>query len=762
MTRALLEMAGKNLFRAHIAQVAAKQDLRVEIELAAPLEREGNNLIWRYPLVEDAQDVALDWLRVRVETPTGIATKNNMGAHEGESEILWRKYNFKPDVDVRVAFPTKPVSAPLQADLSAEHTSDVNGILDEGFFAIDLKTTTNPATPPELSGVATSEITRIERPTPGVARVFGRYSGSGNAVVRWGDEKAVVFFPRPPQGDVREVARLVEALWGARRIKELSADPKNQEHVQALSHRFGLASKYTTWLAMPIAQRHAYEDEVRRINTVRKGAELSRIVAIEVEANRPFSPLALGARAGLRALERSSAGRKSGFVEQDARLNGLRVRMKELAKEVVARRLGLPDRGELNAGTYLTRLAAVGEQDEGDFLQNAQQGLRFQQVKALKARYTGEVCALRGSEPKVQVLKTQIKALENRYGIADDNFETKAMRLATQGVAKATLEEALQGREDTEHAAILRDTGERFTRILGNNSFEKAFFQPQIEARLGKASDDLLEEIEAGRNHSERAVSARREVEALYALAPGLRNNLRSVGSREWQRDLAGRARAHEAAYRLAQSRRDGTGKEAMQDDLQGQLDELSNQTDQDASESPKANPAQTNGQSSQTGNQSRSHSGATLSVKAPRDSRQVMANFSDGTAVPLAWNNTNERFETRFSAPVSGSEGTETIAVSVVAANGNRQKFSMALPVDAPKPDGDGGKRKLKFSGDSATDRVSALLPWGRVELQAQENGAFAAQVGVPAAWKNRQTKVRFLVLDKAGNATEIEVNWR
>lgn len=777
---ALVEMTGKNVFRARIAQVAARQDLRVEIELAAPLEREAKGLVWRYPLVEDTRDVTLDWLRVRVESNPNVTATNNMGADQREGTLLWRKYNFKPSVDARVAFTltnaaatnadAKPTVQPLQADLSAEHQSDgKDGFLDEGFFALDLKSATNPSSDPQLSGIATRETTKIERPSPGVARLFGRYSGWGDAVVTWGEQKIVVFFPRPPQGDAREVPRLVEALWGAKRIEDLSADPKNQVRVQTLSHRLGLPSKYTSWLAMPAAQRRDYDEQIRRLDTQRKGAELGRVVAMEIEAGHPFSPAALQARARLRALERSSVGRKTGFVEQDVRLNSLRVRMKELAKIVVSRRLGLTSPGERDADKRLAVLAQAGVQDERDFLDNAQQGLRYKQVKALKATYTNQVCALRGDEPKVQNLKKQITALENRYGIADDDFGTKALKLATQVVAKTTLEEAIQGREDSERAARLRDTGEKFSRELGDVSFEKTYFQPQIEARLGQASDILLEEIEAGRENSERAQSAKREVEALYALEPGLRGNLRSVGSREWQRDLAWRARAHETAYRLAQTKRDRPSDDAKISDLQGQLDYLSNHTEQDAGDFEKIEADRmSNDQPLETARQYRLRPGDPLiSVKAPQDAREVVALLPDGTIAPLAWNEANRAWETRFDVPAFLRDGAYTIGILVVTNDGKRQKFSMPFSVDTQKPGGmgevggDGGMWNLKFLCDSRTERVSALLPWGRVELKSQ-NGVFGAQTPVPAEWQNRKARVRFLVTDKAHNRTEIAVDWR
>ncbi len=798
------ERSHRNVFRARISQVAARQDLRVQIELAAPLEREMNALVWRYPLVDDTRDVTLDWLRVHVETDQNRPSKDNMGAQKNNGEFLWRKYNFKPKVDTRVSFPSSSSAGTLNADLSAEHRTDGRGaFLDDGFFALDLKSDKNFQSAPQISGIATSDITRIERPAPGVARVFGRYSGSNNAVVTWGDQKVSVFFPRPPQGEITEVQHLAQVLWGAHRIEDLSADDKNEAKVVALSHSFNLLSRWTSWLAMPAKQRKQYDEQIKRLDTQRKGEDLGRSVALEIEANRPFSPLALQARAGLRALERSSVGRKTGFNEQHARQNALRARMKELAKTVVSRRLGLVQQGEQDAEARLKRLAQSGAQDEDDFLQNAQEGLRFKQVKALKADYTDQVCALRNSDPKVVALKKKIVVLENRYGIADDNFQSNALKLATQVVAKTTLEEALAGREDGERAARLRDMGERFTRDLGDNSFDQSYFKPQVEERLASANETLISEIEAGRENSGVAQGARHELESLYALAPDLRGTIRSEGSREWQQDLAWKARAHETAYRLAQTKRDSPNDAAKISDLQSQLDYLSGHTEQDSDEFEHAETQRLNNdepletarqfrlnadgspdtdeqtipdESQQTENDAMINaanqyllrpSSPLIAVRVPQNSKEVTALLPDGTQTPLVWNGVTRQWEARFDVPTDVEDDHYIIQIMVVNSQGTRTSYSMPFSVATQKPTaigevgGNSRVWNLRLLCDSRTARVMAFLPWKQVELMGHQNGEFKQQVKVPAQWQGHNAVVRFVITDKTHNTTEIEVNW-
>ena len=764
---ALVELKGKNVFRARIRPVKARQDLRVELQLAAPLDHETGALAWNYPIQSDTRDVTLDWMRVRVVGDKNAKMTSDMDAPVADGETILRKYNVKPDSNLHVAWPSP--EAPLRANISAEHVLDAQGnSTPDGYFALDLQSKEVPKGDPKITGIAVSDLV-IEHPTPTTARVFGRYSGSGNATITWGEQKTLVWFPRTPVGDAREVGNLARSLWGAGRIEELSSDPKNAPRVKLLSHGLGLPSRWTSWLALSGEERQKYNDEIRRVDLQSKSAALGRVVARGIEANRPYSPEVLQARAQLRALERSSFGRKIAFQEEDARHNGLKVRMKELAKIVVSRRLGLAQSGESDASTRLARLANIGDENEDDFLDNAQKGLRFKQVKFLKAQYTQQVCALRGDESATQNLAKRIEALQNRYDIEDNGFKAQAQLLATRGIAKAVLAEAIQGREDGEHAARLWDTGERFAHERGEDSFDTTYYRPQIQAALDEQNQTLLEELEAGRDSSSEAQTARREITRLYALAPALRGNLRSVGSREWQLDLAWRARAHETAYRLAQAKRDRPSDTDEIDALQSKLELQSNQTEHDAGDFQQIEDKRLqNNEPLETARQYRLRPGDPLvSVAAPKDARSVVALLPDGTVQPLAWNAANTKWETRFDVPAYALDGQYLVRVLVVNADGKRQGFSMPFSVDTVKPralgevGGDGSHWNLKILSDERTDRVCALLPWGRKDLFALSGGLFAARVAVPKAWQGREAKVRFLVTDKAHNRTEISVDW-
>jgi hypothetical protein len=51
-------------------------------------------------------------------------------------------------------------------------------------------------------------------------------------------------------------------LWASHRIAQLSARESNREEVVALSKRFGMPSKWTSWLAIPLAERANFKQQI--------------------------------------------------------------------------------------------------------------------------------------------------------------------------------------------------------------------------------------------------------------------------------------------------------------------------------------------------------------------------------------------------------------------------------------------------------------------------------------------------------------------
>ncbi len=761
----LVEMIGKNLFRARINPVAANQDLRVEIQLAQPLRSEKSALVWNYPLAADTRDVTLDWLRARIEVKNGAGALNNYGAALADGEFLVKKYNYKPQTALRVSLPQTP--APLAAHLVAEHVAKADKSGDDAYFALSLRSPTAISGAPKISGVEVFEVMPAEKPSPGEIRLFGRYRGKGAATVSWGGARSVVWFP-PSSDAENEISALAAKLWGAARIESLPQGEKSRAKVMAISFGFDLPSKWTSWLAMPHEERKKFDEQIRRIDFNRKGTFRARTWVLEAERGDRYSPRALEARAALRALTRSSAGRKFGFDEENARKNAIQTRFNELAHLAITRQLGI-GKGDAQAREKMARLASVSNETPDSYLKNAAHELRLVQVHTLAKRWKAEVVALREATPQAKRLKAQLTVLSERYG-AEQDFENEAYAATLKQIALDVLNEALQGREDGPRAARLLDVGERYTRRTGDSSFRTTFYEPTIAANLEEANDQLLSEIEAGRDASEDARDAKARINQLYRLAPALRQASAQPGSKEWQIERAIKGRAHEAAYRLAQTKRERPSDAQSQAQLQAQLDRLAASTAEDSSDFEKYEDKRVaQGEPLLNARQYQLRPGDPLiAVSAPRDAR-VVAVLPDGEVRPLAWSELTAKWETRFDVPAYARDGKYVIQILIARADGSRSRFTMPFTVDtaAPRALGSANARdeahwQLTLWTQSTTERVVALLPWReKIPLARQKDGLFAASADVPSDWRGKAAQVRFVVTDKAHNRTQISVDW-
>ncbi len=807
---ALVEMTGKNVFRARIAKVLPKYNLRVEVKYAQPLGVQGGAAAWSYPLLADTRDVTLDWLRVIATIRNAPGAQSNFGARLEDGAFGLKKYHFKPGFDPRITLASS--SANLQAHLVSQHRQQDGKAADDAYFALSLRgadTDTDAKTLPQIAGVSTFDVLPPQREANGQIRLFGRYRGKGTAIISWGRAKTVVWFP--PASDAKnEVAGLAAPLWGANKIAVITSQKDSRAEVIALSTQFDVPSKWTSWVAMPSEQRIALRDQLRRLDMERRGGDLSRTVAIELENGRPFSPKSLQARGALRALARSGVGRKSGFDEEKARGAAIELRLEQLGRDAMAARMGIIARNDADA--KMTRLSAVSGAQKAPFLQRAQKGLRETQVKAITSKWTREVIALRENTSTARRLKTQLVALQNRYGMQED-FELAVYEKTARQMALFTLNEALAGRENTRRAAVFIDAGERYARKCGQKSFQRDFYAPTIQTNLDASNDQIVQEIEAGRDSSADARDAQNRVRHLFALAPQLRGDFRAQGSKEWEIDRARRGLAHETAYRLAQTKTEHPQQKAEQNALRAQLERLADQTEADADEilasetaryktrqplltarqfqkqqevasddpAPLALPTSTPEEPAATpepevdeapadpASQFQVRPGDPLiSLAAPRDARQVVAILPDGTLKKLEWNNQTARWETRFDVPTYAPDGGYLVQILLVRSDGSRAKFQMRFDVDTAAPRAralafqNGATWNLRLWTEKSAQRVSALTPWQeRVAMQRQNGGLWSQSVAVPPQWRNRRAQIRFFVTDSAHNKTEISVEW-
>ncbi|RYG67871.1 hypothetical protein EON80_12740, partial [bacterium] len=248
---ALIEMVGKNSFRARIFPIEAGNDLKIEIQLAQTLEQTAKGPQWTYPLREETQNKALEKVKIRVHSASP-ATSNLGQFEDGDLRIDERNYQAQDDLRTQVA----QKAAPIRASLLAARDGG-----EDGFFALSLtpnSTITHPIV--NIAGVPTYEVLTPEPDQLAAGEpivVLGRYRGSGKALVSLGGQSLEVEFP-----NAVEKGNVASLLWAANRIETLSEDEKNEMQVMKMSKRFGVPSKWTSWLAIPAEERENFKRQM--------------------------------------------------------------------------------------------------------------------------------------------------------------------------------------------------------------------------------------------------------------------------------------------------------------------------------------------------------------------------------------------------------------------------------------------------------------------------------------------------------------------
>ena len=296
---ALIEIAGKNIFRARIFPVMPNADLRVEISTVETLPSTPNGCEYSLPLKpEIAGKGTLENLdvTVRVAPDAMIAGVGNdlalPVARDGSGAAVMRlsQKNFRPSQDLKIGIRFR--KAPLRALMLASASGG-----RDGFFALALTSYRDVAQPKlRFEGADVYDVLPQKLPPIKAGRellVVGRYRGAStrnNArAILGGDLAAPVVF-----SSQRRDNSIATKLWAAERIETLSASTRAEARAQvvALSQRFTLPSKYTSWVAVPQAElksdpsRKAYEDM----------AYFARAYAAEIIAGRAESLVARGFR----------------------------------------------------------------------------------------------------------------------------------------------------------------------------------------------------------------------------------------------------------------------------------------------------------------------------------------------------------------------------------------------------------------------------------------------------------------------------------
>ena len=710
---ALIEMVGKNSFRARIFPVFGGQDLKVEVKLAQALPAVREGALWSYPareLVGNAKDAKLEHFALTVRGAGAL--KSNMGAFKN-GVLSVKKTDYRPDDDARVVVAQN--AAPLRASLLAARDGGA-----DGFFAVSLTPRDGLVRPRfKISGVATYDVLtpRVDRVAGGQNyTVYGRYRGAGRAIVSLNSESVSLQLPATRAPD-----NAAAKLWAARYLERLSENSANRFKVVALSKRFGLVSKWTSWLAIPRAERENFAQ-------------------ITAQADRDNAGRAY-AMAYAQRDAKSAAAQKQIFERLTARLNkdGRGRRSRPLAAYL---------------GDALDQVSMAVKVSRADAKVSPQSA----RLKRIEANLIAAGARHTESYPfqSANALADALIAEQLRNGANS----ARAVRLRSELKSNfSAFEEAGSDLSEANRSALAQEfieiaAGKAIKEVASDLGLE--LVQPAPNAKRVKTLQTRIDEMD----------------DLVYARGarPDGKDHRSSYDGSKYSITKAHRALAHEKAYQVLQE-------EAKSPANQSKLKQLRAALDREAKASGKSAQEYLGverysfeaGYPTLTAQQYYLKRGDPLiSVIAPANCQRIIAILPDGSLLPLTYDAKKQTWEARFDVPNYVAQGQYEVTILIVDARGKRQHLTMGYLVDDTAPGGvaavrrDGHNWKLTLRTDEGSRRVSAFTPWNaRIELRRGENGVFAAPLEVPAAWAGRKAVVTFVLTDAAHNRTEISVDW-
>ena len=310
---ALVEQISHNRFRARIAPVMANADLKVEMDIVQAIPIVGYSCSYTFPIDPQSLDTMFDdvHLVVHLAANAGIASiVNNVGlpmiSEPGGSRIELSGRNYHPQKALTVREMLKKTTLCVFA------TSARSGGAD-GYFALSLTpnhTISNPSL--AMAGASVYDMTSLPKSIragrSGV--VYGRYrqAGSLDAAVRLTGKAAAQTEPytgRIMLSNRAEPNSPAIRLWAAHWISHLTAQGGSRKAIITLSYRYGLPTRYTSWLAIPKQERERMEWERKRLQSERAEPRIRAVakkLAAEVVAGRGSGTLAATLNSQLEAL----------------------------------------------------------------------------------------------------------------------------------------------------------------------------------------------------------------------------------------------------------------------------------------------------------------------------------------------------------------------------------------------------------------------------------------------------------------------------
>jgi hypothetical protein len=537
---ALVEMVGKDTFRARIFPVMPNADLKVEMVLMQILPSDGRNIVYSFPIrgksgkVYDALDFRIDWRRGSGIERFGSNYGTNLTLDSEFARFRLSGSNFHPAKDLRMT--AVRYEKPLHMEL---YSAPSGG--GDGFFALALtpdRTLSRPIvqfsgvqaytelperhskklcflgqavgakSPGRVTGMKIHSVLPARLPNVKAGRalfLFGRYTGSGPARVTLSgitngrpirNTQILTFGNKPIQNHI------ASKLWAWRRIEQLSEKASNRKAVIVLSKRYALPSKFTSWLAVPKAEMERYKRERIQAEIEVTAQELAQ----EIVAGRERSALARRLRVRLEQLCKQVSEdpkyalqrQMSGEMDHLAQLLAPYI-LAGREKSAAAQRL----RARMN---WLAKETAIDPKE-------ALQRQMYDEVHRIAEKLGHQILAGRGESDVGRRLRTRLNWLGHRVGVDPKLALQEQMAEEVSSVAQNLADEIEEGRNQGGTAQRLR------TRLKAYCHYIKMTPQDVLRHYLRtnppyELASHLAFEIEQGQAESEKARELRAKLEA--------------------------------------------------------------------------------------------------------------------------------------------------------------------------------------------------------------------------------------------------------
>lgn len=738
---ALVEMIGKNTFRARVYPVWPGEDLKIEVRFVQILPSAGSNFLYTLPFAKlktDAEQSKLDSVDVKVnarQTP-GIQITNNYGLPIKKTSnvynLTFKGRNFKPQKDFIVTLKRAP--KPLQVSLA---TSPSGG--SYRYFALALTPACDISkVRVSIGGIRTYEVVQTKRSTKAgqVILIVGKYSGSGMGAVTLSGissgkpirySQSIIFNSGNASGSI------ASRLWAARRIEQLSRNG-NKRTVMRLSMKFGLPSKYTSWLAVPEAEKKRYEEMRDQID-----AELAaRSLALMIADGKRSSAQAQNLRNRLNLLCKKLDWDPKQQIERN---------FSNICYDSATDLVQLISEGKGNSresGIYrnrVTRISKLENDNPNRVIKEAAINLAHNLGEKLIEEQYGDT----PSKSNIVTAQSQIRRLRSIYNKKIDDAVNQGKRWQANSMIHNFADQLVA------------------QRVKEHPNFSK---MARIEQQMS-----ILEKL--GDVKSKDAIRWRMNNLLLHDW-PWLLQEIDRVETNLW--DELGSRHSNKSRLRKLEKRfvelntryRDKDYAEARVERLEADIN-LSKLENNIIDDEYKANPEAAKKKLETRIEELRARMGdPMITVDAPGDAKRVVAVLPGGETKVLEYNPSKKQWEARFDIPLYAREGSYTIDIVIVLKDGTRKTLTMNYKVDTTPPSGQGKvsvktelgqKFQLTLDADDDTARVIALMPWGeRVEMvrSANDHRRFFAVVSVQNG-HNNPAQVTFILTDRAHNRLSV-----